>query len=346
MKKREINIHILCWIIIIFLPIFFYGQDEGVRAYAERFLRSFGGPLSYVVVFYFNYLWLVPKHFFSVEKSGKRDFVLWNIPLIILAIIINSIWWRLMLRFFPIPAQYHTNYWLAPYFFHATLMLVLITTLSIALRMMQRWQLMEQRRKEAEQLRIEAELSNLRHQLNPHFLLNTLNNIYSLIAIDSGKAQDAVQELSRLLRHMLYDDRNGTVPLYKEVEFIRDYISLMKIRLTDNVTVDTKLNISPQDATPIAPLIFISLIENAFKHGISPTEKSFISVEINNQNGVVSCRISNTNFPKSSDDLGGSGIGLKQLDRRLKMLYPGKYSWTHGVSPDGTTHQSSITINT
>ena len=110
---------------------------------------------------------------------------------------------------------------------------------------------------------------NLRNQLNPHFLLNTLNNIYALIAFDSDKAQQAVQELSKLLRYVLYDNQQTYVPLCKEVDFIRNYIELMRIRLSANVQMITKFDIQPDSQTLIAPLIFISLIENAFKHGIS-----------------------------------------------------------------------------
>ncbi len=135
---------------------------------------------------------------------------------------------------------------------------------------------MEAARKEAERNRTEAELKNLRNQLNPHFLLNTLNNIYALIAFDTDKAQQAVQELSKLLRYVLYDNQQTYVPLGKETDFIRNYIELMRIRLSSNVQMTTQIDILPDSQTLIAPLIFISLIENAFKHGISPTERSFI----------------------------------------------------------------------
>lgn len=106
--------------------------------------------------------------------------------------------------------------------------------------------------------RTEAELKNLRNQLNPHFLLNTLNNIYALIAFDTDKAQTAVQELSRLLRHVLYDNQQNFVTLGKEMDFIKNYIALMRIRLSSNVTVETRFDIRPDSPTEIAPLIFIS----------------------------------------------------------------------------------------
>lgn len=116
------------------------------------------------------------------------------------------------------------------FFVRDILSLIFTIGLSAAIRMSARWGQAEAARREAEKSRTEAELKNLRNQLNPHFLLNTLNNIYALIAFDSDKAQQAVQELSKLLRYVLYDNQQNYVPLCKEVDFIRNYIELMRIR--------------------------------------------------------------------------------------------------------------------
>lgn len=128
-----------------------------------------------------------------------------------------------------------------------------------------RWTQNEAARKEAERNRTEAELKNLRNQLNPHFLLNTLNNIYALIAFDSDKAQQAVQELSKLLRYVLYDNQQTYVPLCKEVDFIRNYIELMRIRLSANVQMITKFDIQPDSQMLIAPLIFYLIDRECFQ---------------------------------------------------------------------------------
>lgn len=201
------------------------------------------------------------------------------------------------------------------------------------------------RRREAEKSRTEAELKNLRNQLNPHFLLNTLNNIYALIAFDTDKAQTAVQELSRLLRHVLYDNQQNFVTLGKEMDFIKNYIALMRIRLSSNVTVETRFDIRPDSPTEIAPLIFISLIENAFKHGISPTEPSHIRIYFSESVHEVRCEIINSYHPKSEADKSGSGIGLEQVSKRLELTYPGRYEWKHGISEDGKEYKSVLTIN-
>ena len=203
---------------------------------------------------------------------------------------------------------------------------------------------MDAARREAEKSRTEAELKNLRNQLNPHFLLNTLNNIYALIAFDADKAQTAVQELSRLLRHVLYDNQQNFVTLDKEMDFIRNYIELMRIRLSANVHVETKIDVRPDSRTEIAPLIFISLIENAFKHGISPTEPSFIRIHFSESPGEIHCEITNSYHPKSVADKSGSGIGLEQVRKRLELTYPGHYDWQQGVSEDMKEYKSILII--
>ena len=210
--------------------------------------------------------------------------------------------------------------------------MILTAGLSAAIKLSRRWAQMDADRREAEKSRTEAELKNLRNQLNPHFLLNTLNNIYALIAFDADKAQTAVQELSRLLRHVLYDNQQNFVTLDKEMDFIRNYIELMRIRLSANVRVETKIDVRPDSRTEIAPLIFISLIENAFKHGISPTEPS------------LHCEITNSYHPKSVADKSGSGIGLEQVRKRLELTYPGHYAWQQGVSEAMKEYKSILII--
>ena len=130
--------------------------------------------------------------------------------------------------------------------------------------------------------RAEAELQNLKSQLNPHFLFNTLNNIYSLIAFSPERAQEAVHDLSRLLRYVLYDSSQPMVPLEKELDFIRNYVELMRIRLPEHVKLTTDISAATPE-TLVAPLLFISLIENAFKHGVSHNKPSFIDLKIHQE---------------------------------------------------------------
>ena len=216
-------------------------------------------------------------------------------------------------------------------------MLGLTAGLGATIRMSSQWQ-------EAETARQEAELKNLRNQLNPHFLLNTLNNIYALIAFDTEKAQQTVQDLSRLLRYVLYESQLNHVPLCKEIDFIQNYIDLMRIRVHKDVQIKIDIQTERNSQTPIAPLLFISLIENAFKHGISSTEPSFIHICIREEKDTVCCEISNSNHPKNKSDKSGSGIGLEQVKKRLELIYPGKYTWKVSLSEDHRTYTSYLSI--
>ena len=342
-RYRYLILHLLCWSVLIVVPVFFHSSNDDWLTVWNRYVRWLGNPLAYMLVFYLNYLWIVPR--FLLKKNWKM-FLLINFFVIESGLLVMDLWHWGAVQMLPevsngLPRRTHI---MLPRYFWAFLTLILIIALAVAVRMIQRWQHIEEARKEAEAARAEAELSNLRNQLNPHFLLNTLNNIYALIAFDQTKAQVAVGELSKLLRHVLYDNQQDFVPLSKEVDFMKNYIELMKIRVTDHVKIETNFNVQPNDSTPVAPLIFISLIENAFKHGISPQGTGEIKVALSQVNGDVTCEICNSCYPKRGNDKSGSGIGLEQVSRRLELIYPDRYTWEKGKSEDGKQYYSKITI--
>lgn len=216
--------------------------------------------------------------------------------------------------------------------------------ISISISMSMQFKAAEKAREEAERNHIEAELKNLRNQLNPHFLLNTLNNIYALIAFDTEKAQKAIEELSKLLRYLLYENLNPTVSLIRELDFINNYIELMRIRYSTNVEIKTDFEVHQDSRLQITPLIFISLIENAFKHGISSTAPSYIHISIKEETNCLICYIANSYFPKSNSDKSGSGIGLEQVRRRLELSYPDQYEWIQSLDEDTNTFITSLII--
>ena len=343
-RYRYLLLHVLCWAVLIIVPFFFHSSNDELTVVINRYARWLGNPLAYMMVFYVNYLWVVPR--FMMNKRDWKMFVLINIGILLVGLFVLDMWHWSVGQMLPEdnnrPRRGHVSQ--MPRYFWTMMTLILIIALAVAVRMTQRWQHIEEARKEAEAARAEAELTNLRNQLNPHFLLNTLNNIYALIAFDQDKAQMAVAELSKLLRHVLYENQQSFVPLYKEADFMRNYIELMKIRVTDNVKIEANIDIAPNDTTPVAPLIFISLIENAFKHGISPQGSGNIKIDLSQANGDITCEITNTCYPKRENDKSGSGIGLEQVSRRLELMYPDSYTWEKGTSDDGKQYYSKITI--
>ncbi|MBO4633816.1 MAG: histidine kinase [Bacteroidales bacterium] len=187
-----------------------------------------------------------------------------------------------------------------------------------------------------------AELSWLKAQLNPHFLFNTLNNISSLTQIDPDKAQESIGQLSDLLRYALYDSEAEKVPLAAEVEFMDNYVDLMALRCNELTTVTKDLQV-PQGHVEVAPLLFISLIENAFKHGINARYPSFVKVSMRMEGEQLLFRCENSLFEKQGSDHIGSGIGLENMKRRLELLYPGRY--TYSQQSDTDTYRVEVTIH-
>ena len=200
--------------------------------------------------------------------------------------------------------------------------------LSVAIKMTARWYKDSITFEKIKSVQLEADLRNLRSQLNPHFLFNTLNNIYSLIAIDQNRAQDAVHRLSNLLRYVMYDNDQKFVPLDKELEFTKNYIDLMRLRLSSMVKLNVEIN-SAGSKDLIASLMFITLIENAFKHGINNGDNSFINISILVDPGKgVLCTVENSLIEKSENmETHNSGIGLVNLTKRLELLYPDRYEF-------------------
>lgn len=335
----ELVIHIIGWGIVFAFPLSFIQKLNNAIEW-DQYFKHLVMPVTMFFVFYINYFVLVPRY---LCKSKTGQFIFTNLIIILIITAGQRIWSNL---FFPPPPPLRPTppEWI--FFLRDMSNLIFTAVLSAAIRMSSSLKEAETARREAERERTEAELSNLRNQLNPHFLLNTLNNIYALTAFDTEKAQQAIQELSRLLRYLLYDNQQNFVPLQKEIDFIENYIKLMKIRIPGNVEVCTEFNIINNSQTKVVPLIFISLIENAFKHGISPTEKSFIHIQIAEEKERIICKIENSNFPKNDNDKSGSGIGLEQVQKRLNLLYSGKYQWNKGVSDDLKTYVSYLTIQT
>ena len=193
------------------------------------------------------------------------------------------------------------------------------------------------RQSERRQKEVEAELAWLKNQINPHFLFNTLNNISSLAQIDGEETQEAIMQLSDLLRYAMYETNKPKVRLEGEVEFMRNYIDLMKLRCNEMTEVNAQF-IMHNAQLEVAPLLFISLIENAFKHGMNSNAPAMIDIRLEQQDDTLVFNCDNTNNPKPTKDRSGSGIGLENTRRRLDLLYPGRYTWEQTITPENIYH--------
>ena len=200
------------------------------------------------------------------------------------------------------------------------LMALLMLSFNVAVKLFFRYLLDKSRLRELERVNLQTELGYLKYQLNPHFFMNTLNNIHALVDIDADKAKDTIVGLSRLMRYMLYEADRPTVPLTKEMDFLRHYIDLMRIRFPESVSIT--LSLPPDPGTVhIPPLLFVPFVENAFKHGVNYQDReTFISVSLELlDSGRLHFHCANSNHACS--DRPDGGIGLDNAGKRLQLLF-------------------------
>lgn len=335
--------HAACWI-VVFLPTFLMVPPQFNYTWDMYLLRAVV-PISFCFIFYLNYLWLEPRFF---AKRNYHTFAFINLAFVIVLSLIMSYCMSVVhskeIAFAP-PREGENPVFSISFLFilRHFFSLLFSGAIAVMLKLSFRWQRAEEARKEAEIQTARLELKNFQSQINPHFLLNTLNSIYALIAFNQEKAQQAVLTLSSLLRQMLNSHNQDRLKIESEVDFLKSYIELMKIRLGSNVSVTYNFKIV-DDQVYVAPLIFISLVENAFKHGVSSSKDCFINIKMNATEQEITFCIDNSNFPKTEKDRSGHGIGLEQVKKRLELNYPKHYLWENGLNQDTNIYHSKLTI--
>jgi hypothetical protein len=331
-KWISFTLHAIGWVIVILIPLYLNSTFGGgdLRRLYEFYLHAF----SYAIIFYVGYLWLVPS-FFVQRKYLIYIAIL--LGLVISTHFISNFIERVYL-YDPIdgekfreamkmltgkdePPRGPNAFGFINHFFSS----LLLSGFAVGLGLMDELKHNEKKQKELEKEKLNSELAFLKNQVSPHFFFNTLNNIYSLIGIDGPTAQDSVLKLSKLMRYLLYESEHGETRMSSEIEFMNNYIDLMKLRLSPKV----KLQIDfPQDFPdfPIAPLLFVPFIENAFKHGVSYREQSFIHIWMKiHQDQIIFVSENSIGKSTQSEDIQHSGIGLENVKKRLALLFQGQH---------------------
>jgi two-component system LytT family sensor kinase len=342
-------IHVLIW--VVFALTYFFQPSALNIPFPWQFWLKQGILLALLVItYYFNSLVFVPK----LLLRNYTGFYFLVISGLIVAIVFLNAYFDSLLSIhqvmqtafhkMPPPPKHHGDHnhdW--------DLALIAITSLVIGVGTsvitIQKWQKDKQVHQEMEQDRISSELSFLKAQINPHFFFNTLNNIYALTHIDAETSRKAIHQLSRMMRYVLYDTQNATTQLSQEIAFVKDYISLMQLRLTDMVKIELKTPAALKDMA-IAPMIFLPFIENAFKHGVSASNPSFINIDIDQKGAVVDLHVVNTIVKEQNTNLeAGSGIGLNNTRRRLDLLYPGRHVLHISEDSAANTYTVHLTLD-
>ena len=343
-KRHSLPIimHLSVWLVLIILPQIIISRYSGNNNfiawgfYANAFIIG--------IIFYINYFWLVPKFYL---KNKKALFFL-------LALVVVVCFYFVLdysNHFFHNPERdrrvaeaieeetREQRFQRPPFklmqIYGYTLLSIVIIGFSIGLRAIEQFTASEKRQKELEKEKLNSELAFLKNQVSPHFFFNTLNNIYSMVAINTDDAQASILKLSKLMRYLLYESEHGETMLSAEVEFMRNYIDLMQLRVSQKVDIQINLPKLNNDIK-IPPLLFIPFIENAFKHGISYREKSFIHVDMTTSDDKVyfTCKNSVAKEKAEKRDENHSGIGLENVKKRLNLLFAGRYDLNIDSSAD------------
>ena len=311
-QRFKILSQVLFWVssVAFALASFYVASNYHFSLWTD-ILRAFILNAGLALAVYINLLLLIPK---LLKKKHYIFYTFWLlITLATSSLVILSLFF--LLQHFNRPRLFSTYFFTAAFY-------VGVSSLAKFLNDWLRMQDIELRYNKVEREKLEAELNTLKAQINPHFLFNSLNNIYSLALVNSKKTPEMILKLADLMRHVLYESRENYISLQKEIEFIENFIELQRIRLSEKTDIRFKRTENIEDKL-IIPLIFEPFVDNAFKHGTKLNRAdSFIHIDIAIKDEWLHFKVSNNFEPDEhpSNDK-AHGIGLKNAKKRLAYLY-------------------------
>ena len=343
LKKRTVEyvIYLLFWSVLLLSPLLgafikyaFYGDNAFLPTTGEL-LVFWGFLLPAIILFFINNNILMP---FLLNKERGRHLVLYLLCAIVVSVIV-FVAFPVDNPSLPVASNIEQlpqslpkgeqKVWM--FFSDSRNVRILLSLFALVFNICVRLFFFTIRRdesiKELEKEKLRSELEYLKYQINPHFFMNSLNNIHALIDIDKVKAQKTVVELSNMMRYVLYDKSSTFVPMEKEVKFLGSYIDLMRLRYTDKLEIKTDFSTEPQGIY-VPSLLFMQFLENAFKHGVTYMKESLIEVSLKADetvgNVIFTCRNTLPESPNTTVVRTGSGIGVENARKRLELLYSGK----------------------
>ena len=317
--KSRLFYHAAFWIVFITVFTLFFGIKYG---YLESFKDVTRESLSYAVVVYVNILFLIPRF---LLKRKYREYVLGLLlALVVMAPIHSAVEYYNFYNVEELKGQVRVER-LA---FFSLINISLVLALTTGLKLGMEWFGQQQRNQELEKERLQSELKFLKSQINPHFLFNTLNNLYALALQKSDKAPEMILKLAEMMRYLLYESNEKMVPLANEIRCMQNYIELERIRQDERTKINLEINCA-ENGKMIAPLLFIPFLENSFKHGVnSNIEAGWINIKLDEKAGELVFEIENNKPAKPVKRGNENGIGLQNVKRRLELIYPQKHELT------------------
>ncbi|HEX6226421.1 MAG TPA: histidine kinase [Chryseolinea sp.] len=320
-RNRVFLLHLSFWCVYLSFNLYqitVFQRARGI-AWGELFLSATVQLIFTMLIAYLNYFYTWPR--FLNSKNIWRYIAEFSIPF---ALLITA---RVHLHRYLIDGYTHqNNYFYSSFFIVQVTAVTLFIVLFVGmLRFAVDWFEFESRKREVENERLIAELNFLKAQINPHFLFNTLNNLYYLAYTKSENTTEVIAKLSQMMRYMIYDSNHPRVLLSKEIEYMQNYISLERLRLNNQIPINFKIEGNTENIW-IAPLIFITFLENAFKHGVSNNNsKAWVNISIQLRGRDCVYIVENSKVPGTPNSSGKSGIGLQNVKRRLELSYPDQY---------------------
>jgi two-component system, LytTR family, sensor histidine kinase AlgZ len=322
-RNRILLVHISFWLVYVSFNLFRLSSIKGGEIpWSTRLVFTGTAVFFNLAIAYLNYFLILPR-FLENRRFGRYLFEL-VVPLVVLVIL------RVIIIRFYVDGYSHQE----GYFYSAVYvaqvgadMLVILFFVGMLRFAVDLFEL-EARRKEIENQNLSSELRFLKAQINPHFLFNTLNNLYYLAYSKSEHTTEVIEKLSQMMRYMIYDTNLPQVPLDKEIEYMRNYISIERLRLNNEIPITFRVEGDTSDIR-VAPLVFITFLENAFKHGVSNNNPdSWIKALIRVNGKVIDYHVENSIANRSREQENGesqNGIGLQNLRRRLELSYPERH---------------------
>lgn len=331
-NRVQIVVHISLWILLYGLT--FYPILNDARPIPSD---VFPKIIVIIILFYFNYFYLVPE--FLLKKSVLSYLMISLGLLIVSALLLNHFYEPRFPENFFMDRERPRGFMIMPYY-RSFVSLGIPFVISAILRMYVEWKRNENLRLSVEKESIKSELQFLKAQLNPHFLFNSLNTIYALSVKKSPDTSEAIVDLSELMRYMIYEADKDLVPLNKELDYIKSYIQLQRLRLSDSENVSLKIT-GEDRGRAVPPLLFISFIENAFKYGTDYKGKTYVKIALIITDTSVYLNVKNK-IGVFKEPTKNSGIGLENIRNQLELIYPGLHNLE--VDNDGKDYEVSLTI--
>jgi two-component system LytT family sensor kinase len=314
--------HILFWALFASFYALLWGSFDD--EYGKQFALQFIFLIPKMFAAYLAMYWLLPAY---LLKSKYFLFFGWFIVILLISGVLNWLISIYIEQPFFYPHEYFGPLWSPLKILKSVTYIYPVVVLATLIKFFKIWYKNQQRSQKLEQDKLQAELKFLKAQVHPHFLFNTLNNLYALTLKKSESAPEIVLKLSDLLNYMLYECNSELVPLKKEIELVENYVALEKLRYGDRL--DASLNVKVDNPeTKVAPMLILPFVENSFKHGVSgETENAWVSIDITLKNNQLTIKVDNSksNGETKDERKYREGIGLKNVKRRLELLYEGDY---------------------